>query len=70
MKLVIIDMIALYNFYRQMEQTLIYVQKRVNPLIIAFENRHYEIVNILLNNGTDTSLACVWKFNSSFGTLL
>lgn len=34
-----------------------------SPFYIAFVWRQYKAVNILLNNGVDTSLSCGWEVN-------
>lgn len=46
-----------------MERTIIYVQKTELALLSLL--LRIEIVNILLNNGADTSLACGWDVNPS-----
>lgn len=48
-------MTTLYNFYWEMEQTLIYA-RRISLLYAAFYNEYYSTIQLLSSNGEDNSL--------------
>lgn len=54
LRLVLTDMIAQFNYYLAMEQTLIHARKNgAGPLYEACHNGHDSIVRLLLSNGAN-----------------